>query len=246
MSPKKTTLSIVFPAYNEEKNILISLDRAWHFAKKRDYNYEIIVVDDGSRDQTAKIVQDEARKNQNIKLIKHSKNQGYGATVYDGLKAAKGDMIFFTDSDLQFDINELDKFIKTIEKYDVVIGYRNPRRDPFMRLVNAWGWKYLVFLVFGVRVKDVDCAFKLFRRAALKDLKVKCRGAMFSAELIIRLIGKKSKIIELPVAHYRRVAGRPTGAKLSVIIRAFRELFKIRTELKRELDQIDGCERMIA
>jgi glycosyltransferase involved in cell wall biosynthesis len=243
---KLPSLSIVFPAYNEEKNITISIDRAQFYAKRRNIDYEIIVVDDGSRDATAKMVSDEIKADERVKLIRHKKNQGYGATVCDGLNAASKDFVFFTDSDLQFDINELDQFIKKIEGYDAVIGYRNPRRDPLMRLVNAWGWKYLIALVFGVKVGDLDCAFKLFRRDVLKKIKVKSRGAMFSAELIIRLIINKNKISQLPVNHYKRVAGNPTGAKLSVIFRAFKELFAIRAELNGELAQIERCDRIIS
>lgn len=243
---KLPTLSIVLPAYNEEENIDISIDKAQLFAKERGIDYEIIVVDDGSRDETANVVRTEMKDDPRIKLIGHKANLGYGATVYDGLKSAKKDFVFFMDSDLQFDITELDKFFKKISKFDAVIGYRNPRRDPFMRLINAWGWKCLIYIVFGVKVRDVDCAFKLFRRDVLKKIKVKSRGAMFSAELIIRLITNKNRISQLPVNHYKRVAGSPTGAKLSVISRAFKELFAVRRELKKDLVQIEGCDRIIS
>ena len=246
MKNQKISLSIIFPAYNEEKNIAASINRAQAYSNKRGIDCEIIVVNDGSRDNTVKVIKEEISRDSRVKLLQHKVNQGYGCTVYDGLKSAKKDIIFFMDSDLQFDINELDGFLKKIDKYDVVIGYRNPRRDHFMRLVNAWGWKYLIFIVFGIKVRDIDCAFKLFKKQALDEISVKSRGAMFSPELIIRLVAKRKRIAQLPVSHYKRIAGSQSGAKLSVIWLAFKELYANRSELKRELAQIDKCDRIIS
>jgi len=242
---KAKSISIIFPAYNEQDNILESVRNAEKFAVKKKLDYEIIIVNDGSKDQTKQLVLALCKQNKRVKLINHAKNQGYGSTVFDGLKSAKKDLIFFTDSDLQFKIDELDRFFLQINEFDVVIGYRSPRSDPFMRILNAWAWKQLIRVVFGIKIKDVDCAFKLFRRDSISDLYVRSRGAMFSAEMIIKLLSQKKKIKQLPVSHYRRMAGSPTGAKPSVIAKAFRELSSVRKELKRDLSQIDGCERII-
>lgn len=245
LNNKSISLSIILPAFNEEGNIKATLEDALKFVKKKHLSYEIIVVDDGSTDKTASKVEEAIDDNPNIRLIRHKKNQGYGSAVYDGLRAGRGEYIFFTDSDGQFRIYDLNRFLLEIKKYDAVIGYRCPRRDPVARKINTWGWKLLNRLTFGLKVRDIDCAYKLFRRSALQNLNVKSRGAMFSAELIMRLAVNKNKIHQLPVKHYPRRSGVQTGANPKVILRAFRELKSVRHELKQKLSQNVGWERMI-
>jgi len=232
------SLSLAFPAYNEQENISGLVRNALKVASKLTKDFEIIVVDDGSKDKTAEVAEELGKKYKQVKLIRHRKNQGYGAAVNTGLFAAKKQIVFFSDSDRQFNLKELPEFLKWIEDYDAIIGYRNPRRDSLMRLANAWGWKMLIFFLFGVSIIDIDCAFKAFKRKTLRKIKVESRGAMYSAELLIRLIGARAKMIQKPVGHYPRRAGNPTGAKPRVILRAFRELFKFRKKIRKALDPI--------
>lgn len=220
----QNSLSIVLPAYNEEGNIVEAVRSALRFLKKRFLKYEVIVVNDGSKDKTESLVNELAQKNNHIVLISHQKNAGYGQTVYDGLRAAKSDLVFFTDSDLQFDLNELDEFLDQIDDYDVIIGYRRRRSEGLIRKVNMVGWKLLLRIFLGLKTKDIDCAFKLFKKEVLKSLKINSGGAMFSAELIYRIAKKNGKIMEMPVSHFPRKTGRPTGANVKVIIRALKEL----------------------
>ncbi len=234
MKKIKNSLSIFFPAYNEEENVTESCMQALKLAKEITDDYEVIIVNDGSTDNTGKILDNLQKKYKYFLPIHHKKNQGYGGAVWTGITNSTKDLIFFTDVDLQFNINELKKFLPYIDNYDAVIGYRNPRRDPFMRLVNAWGWKVLTRLMFNLRVKDIDCAFKLFHREIFDQINVNSRGAMISAELLIRMQRKNMRIKELPVKHYPRKAGSPTGAKPEVIIRAFKELVDVRRQLKKE------------
>jgi len=240
-----TSLSVFFPAYNEQENIGELLDEALKVIPKLADDYEIIVVDDGSSDQTASVVKKYCQKNSGIKLVSHKINRGYGSAVWSGFKAASKQLIFFCDSDRQFDLREIKKLLRYIDDFDAVVGYRNPRRDPKMRLLNAWGWKMLVRSLFKVKIRDVDCAFKLFRREALGGIQVKSRGAMFSAELMIRLIGKGAKIAQVPVGHYPRRAGKPTGASPKVIKKAFVELWRNKDELKKKISQIPPEKREI-
>ncbi len=226
-NPKPLSLSILFPAYNEEANIEETICQAKAVAEKITTDYEIIVVNDGSKDLTADIVDLLAHNDSHIKVVHHSPNQGYGAAVWSGIQAAKGDYVFFTDADLQFDLSELTKLVEHVPAHDIVIGYRAKRMDPFIRLVNAKGWNVLNRILFGLKVKDIDCAFKLFKRDIVKDLPVQSRGAMLSAELLIRLQRQGIVFKEVPVTHLPRVAGSPTGAKLSVIFRAFKEMLKV-------------------
>lgn len=228
MPQENPSLSIFFPAYNEEANIRQSVEMAQRVAKSLTGRYEIIVVDDGSKDRTPQIADDLANADPNhVKVVHHHPNQGYGAAVWSGIKAATMDYIFFTDSDLQFDLSELGKLVKFVPKYRVVIGYRAKRRDPFMRIANAKAWNLLNRLLFGLKVKDIDCAFKLFDRHVFDGLEIESRGAMLSAEMLIRLQRQGITFKEVPVTHLPRTAGSPTGAKPAVILRAFREMVQV-------------------
>lgn len=228
------SLSIFFPAFNEEENVRPSALEALKVASEITDDYEVIIVNDGSTDKTGEIIDDLAKKYPHFRAVHHKSNQGYGGAVWTGITNSTKDLIFFTDVDLQFKIEELKKFIPYIADYDAVIGYRAPRRDPFMRLVNAWGWKVMINFLFNLGVKDIDCAFKLFHKDIFKKVNVTSRGAMISAEMLIRIKKGGFKIKELPVGHYPRRAGSPTGAKPAVIARAFKELLKVHKELKKE------------
>ncbi len=224
---KKVSLSIFFPAYNEEANIGATVAQAQAVAEKISHDYEIIIVNDGSKDKTGQIADELARKDTHIKVVHHNPNQGYGAAVWSGVQAATKEYVFFTDADLQFDLRELENLVEHVPANDVVIGYRAKRRDPLMRLANAKGWNVLNRVLFGLKVRDIDCAFKLFKRDLIKDLPVKSRGAMLSAELLIRLQRSGVVFKQVPVTHLPRLMGSPTGAKLSVILRAFKEMAQV-------------------
>lgn len=229
---KLIDISLFFPAYNEEENLKASVSSAIRVLEKVSSRFEIIIVDDGSKDKTGAIADGLADKDARIRVIHHSPNQGYGAALWSGIQAARYDWVFFTDADLQFDLDELKRLVAYVPLFEVVLGYRAPRRDPFMRLVNAKGWNMLNRILFGLKVKDIDCAFKLFKRSLVSDLPIRSRGAAMSAEMLIRLQRKNIPFKEVPVTHLPRTRGSPTGAKPAVIIRAFKELFGLyRTEL---------------
>ena len=190
-------------------------------------DYEIIVVNDGSKDRTREIVEEICLKNRRVSIVNHENNLGYGSAVWTGITSSKKDYIFFTDADLQFNINDLSCLLYYVPMYDAVIGYRIKRKDNFIRLLNAWGWNKLNRILFGLKVKDIDCAFKLFKRYIFDDIFIKSRGAMISAEMLVRIYRYGYKVIEVGVIHYPRTQGSATGAKPSVIFRAFRELFLV-------------------
>ena len=223
-----------FPAYNEEANIEKSVREAIKVASGLTDNFEVIVVDDGSKDKTGEIADRLSAQDSHVKVIHHNPNQGYGGAVWDGLINSSKDLVFFTDADLQFDLTEVSKLVDALGEHDVVLGYRAPRVDPFMRILNAKGWGMLNRVLFGLKVKDIDCAFKLFRREVFQKVQPKSRGAMMSAELLIRMKRAGIKWAEVPVKHLPRVAGSPTGAKLKVILRSFKELLKVWRDLRKE------------
>jgi glycosyltransferase involved in cell wall biosynthesis len=215
----------VLPAYNEEENVGPAVMEAIEVVGPITDDYEVIVVDDGSRDGTAEKVRQLAERYPQVRLVQHQVNQGYGAALYSGFTSASKEFVFFTDSDRQFDLTEIEKLLPFIDEYGLVIGYRAPRRDPFMRKLNGWGWSALVTLLFGYTSRDIDCAFKLF-------LNIESRGATFSAEFLVRAKRAGYRIREVSLAGHRpRVAGSQTGARLDVITRAFRELIRFRWRL---------------
>jgi glycosyltransferase involved in cell wall biosynthesis len=223
------TLSVFFPTYNEQENIgptLHSMEAVLADARTRGLisEYEIIVVNDGSRDNTASIVAEEIKNNERIRLIHHGNNRGYGAALQSGFAAALHDYVFFTDADRQFNFSELHAMLQHIPAHSVVIGYRAKRRDPWMRLVNAWGWKMLNRVFFSLKVRDIDCAFKLMKRDVVQPLPLMSHGAMASAELLVRLRNEGVIWKEVAVSHAPRTKGSPTGARPQVIVKAFREM----------------------
>jgi len=226
-----TSLTVSLPAYNEAENIgpMIDLVRA-KVAPLVD-DLEIIVVNDGSSDQTASIVRQLSAEDPRVRLIDHTVNMGYGAAVRDGIWAATKELVFVTDSDRQFDLGELAHLLPRIAQADMVAGYRYARSDPWHRRLFGHGWSWLVNLLFGYTARDIDCAFKLFRHQIIETIQVDSGGAMFSAEFLVRTKRAGFRIIEEPVSHYPRVAGSQTGARPAVILRAFRELFKLRWQM---------------
>ena len=158
----------------------------------------------------------------------HDENQGYGMALRSGFKAAKNDLIFYTDGDGQFDVSKLPAIMPYIEKYDIVSCYRKKRQDSFLRKLNAFLWGNLVCLLFRIKIRDIDCAFKLYRREIFDNIEMKSTGALIDTEILARAIYKGYTVYQLPVQHLPRLQGQQTGAKLSVILRAFKELFKLR------------------
>lgn len=237
-------ISAVFPAHNEEANIEQAVADMQEVLRDvcAGGEYEIVVVDDGSTDRTAEIVRKLSEVDSGVRLVQHGVNRGYGQAVKTGLQAGRLDYVFFTDSDLQFDVHELKRLVPYLERADVVSGYRFDRQDPWNRRMIAWGWNALVRVLFYVPVRDIDCAFKVFRREALETLELESMGALINTELMVKLGRSGFGVAEVGVTHYPRLGGEQSGAKLSVIVTAFRELWRMRKMLKR----IDMAERNLA
>jgi len=229
---KLNSLSIFMPAFNEEGNIATTIIDAREAAIKVANEYEIIVVDDGSRDRTDEVVLELAKHDPRIRLIKHKINKGYGASVKTGLKACRNNWIFFTDSDGQFHYDELPRFVRERGDNDLIIGYRKKRMDPFHRvfvaqvLLKIWN-----FVLFGLTVRDVDCAFKLFKKEVRDSIMLDTESAITVTEFIVKAKALGYKLIQLPVTHYARKFGEQTGGNWRVIARAAKESFHLYNQL---------------
>lgn len=224
-------ISTILPAYNEEGNIGTMVADVLATMQSVASDFEIVIVDDGSRDRTAEIARELSARHPQVRLVQHPTNLGYGAALHTGFTNTTKELVFFTDADNQFVLSELNRFLPHIGRVDMVIGYRAPRRDSRYRLLLGRGWSLLVTLLFGYTARDIDCAFKLFRREILDHMIIDARGATFSAEFLVRARRQGYRIAEVPVSHRPRRAGKPTGARLHVILRAFEELVLFRMRL---------------
>lgn len=235
MTKKLKELTIFFPFWNEEKNIEQVVTKAIEIIPTVAENFEILLIDDGSSDDTLKRARKLSEKHSFIRVIAHRVNRGYGAALRSGFDNAKYDMVVFTDGDLQFDLSEITKFVNEIEHADIVIGYRKKRRDHkrFKRLLLMNLLKIWDFVLFGFYFKDIDCGFKMFRKDALNQIgPFHSEGAMITTEILAKATKKKLRIVQVGVEHYERKYGDQTGANLFVIIRAILESFTLFSDIK--------------
>jgi glycosyltransferase involved in cell wall biosynthesis len=228
-------LSYFFPAHNEEANLAGLVDEALATLPAIADTFEIIAVDDGSRDATASIAEGLADQYPDVvRLVRHPVNLGYGAALRSGFAAARYELVCFTDGDRQFkvvDLGRLTARLSAPDSPDVVVGFRIKRADPLVRTLYARAYRLANRIFFGLRVTDVDCACKLFRRPALEAIRVESGGAFFSAELLIKLQAEGASVAEVGVPHYPRTFGSATGAKPSVVFRAVRDFWALRLRM---------------
>ena len=227
-------LSFFFPALNEEDHVGAMVSDALAILPRFADDVDVTVVDDGSTDRTGTIADDLAGRDPRVRVIHHGTRRGYGGAVRSGLRAATKSWVFYTDGDRQFDLADLERLVNASDGVDAVVGYREKRADPPRRLFVAWVYNRLIRLLFGGGWRDVDCAFKLFRRDVFARVpleRVRANGAFFSPELLITLRRAGIRIRQVGVRHFPRTAGEEKGASPRVILRAIRDLFVLRARL---------------
>jgi glycosyltransferase involved in cell wall biosynthesis len=241
VSARLPRLSYFFPAHNEEANLSRLVEEALGTLPGLADSFEIIVVNDGSRDATGRIADELTAAHPGVvRAVHHPTNLGYGAALRSGFRAATHDHVAFTDGDRQFQVADVGRLIDRMaepDHPDLVVGYRIKRADPLVRTVYARCYRLANRIFFGLKVRDVDCACKLFRRDALDGIGVASGGAFFSAELLIKLRAAGRTLAEVGVPHYPRTAGSPTGARPSVIFRAVRDFWLLRLRMWSNRDR---------
>ena len=228
-------LTFFFPAYNEQENVAetvrVALER---IAPLVGGSIEVLVIDDGSTDATPRLADELAAADARVR-VHHQANRGYGGALRAGFENARGELIGFSDGDLQFDLGEMGRLLDRLNDpkrpVDAVIGYRIKRRDPPHRIFIAKTYNAIVSVLFGLHVRDIDCAMKLFRREVFEGLRLGTDSPFLSAELLIKLKARGERIAQVGVNHYPRAAGTNTGASFRKILRTFRDIFRLRWAL---------------
>jgi len=226
------SISVFFPCYNEQENVRRTVEKALDVLEKLNADFEIIIVDDGSSDETGQIADEIAKGDGRVKVVHHKHNLGYGAALQSGFKTATKELVFYTDGDGQFDINEMPPLLTLMEQYDIVSCYRLNRQDSVIRKINGWCWTRLVCLMFGLKIRDIDCAFKLYKREIFDNIEMSSTGALIDAEILARAVRKSYSITQQGVHHYPRTAGVQSGSSIRVVLRAFKELFKLQSRIR--------------
>lgn len=230
------TMSVFFPAYYDEHNIGKVTRSAVKILEELKFkDYEVIIIEDGSPDKTGEVADELAKEFPKVRVIHHTKNLGYGATLRDGFINAKMDYVFYTDGDNQFNLEEMKKFVALIPYSDIIVGYRKHKQYSLYRKFTSLCYNYLLKLIFDISYWDIDCAFKLFKADLFKKIEIKSIDAFIDAEIMLKANLLDYTVTELGVEHLPRVDGVSTGARPSVILRTIREIFEYRKEYIAEM-----------
>jgi dolichol-phosphate mannosyltransferase len=224
-------ISVVLPAYNEEANIARQATSVAEVLEDLKFDdYEILVVDDGSTDRTGSITEELTSGWPKLRLLTHETNRGYAQALRTGFTAAQMPLVFYTDADNQFDVRELKNLLPAIDDYDIVSGFRIYRFDPLSRLILSWGYNLLVRILFRIRIRDVDCAFKLFRRGVFDRIHIESKKFFVDTEILAKAAKLDLRMTEIGVRHYPREAGEST-VRASHVVHTLREIAEMWTDI---------------
>jgi glycosyltransferase involved in cell wall biosynthesis len=216
-------LSLVLPAFNEAENLPVVIERAVEILPRHFNQFEMVIVNDGSRDATGAVADSLAAEHNQITVVHHPRNRGYGGALVSGFAASDGDYVMFMDADRQFDIEDIDRLTPFIDTHDIVAGFRMERNDPFHRRVFAEIFNVTIRVLFGVHMRDIDCAFKIFQGDLLRSIELTTSGALINTEIQAKARRQGATVQQVGVRHFPRVAGSSTGGNPRIILRAMRD-----------------------
>ncbi len=227
-------LSVFFPAYNEEENVPIVVEKALEVLPQVADEYEVIIVNDGSQDRTGEVAEELARAHPCVRVIHHQRNLGYGAALRSGFRGARYPWIAFTDSDGQFDLADIERFLPFTDSADLILGYRLQRADSLVRRLYTFGWALIPRILLGMDVRDYSCGFKLIRKSVIEAVEpLQGEEKVYQIELLVKAKRKGFRFAEVGVHHYPREFGQQTGANLGVVARSICEMFDLYRRLRR-------------
>lgn len=227
-SKKLPSLSIFFPAYNDEKTIGALTETCISVAKKLTDDFEILIVEDHSPDKTGEVADRIAEKFKEVRVIHHPHNMGVGQTMIDGFTQSTKEYVFYTDGDAQYDVNELELLVEHVKNYEVVIGYRLKRAEGFKRIFTSRCFHILNFIIFGMKYKDIDCSFKLLHRRFLDKITFHTKSALVDSEILIQAKRLKFPVKEIGVHHYPRLYGQSQCLRIKLIVSMILDLLRLR------------------
>ncbi|MFB6147864.1 MAG: glycosyltransferase family 2 protein [Candidatus Nanohaloarchaea archaeon] len=232
MSHQKEPLSVFMPFYNEEELVEESVKECHSHLETLERKFELVMVDDGSGDSTPEKIDEMEEELEHARAVHHTENRGYGRALATGFLEARYPLVFYTDGDMQFDIEQLDRFLEEIEGYDLVVGYRRDRKDGIARSVAAWTFNRLARLLLPVEEKDIDCGFKLVRKRVVENLELETDRTV-DAELLVKARSTGYRIKEVQVEHRERPSGESEaegllGVRPGLVFKSVQELLEIR------------------
>ena len=236
LDDQRLSLSVFFPAYNDGESISKLVKRTFQILPQLTSDYEVIVVNDGSRDNTASILEGLASNYApHLRVITHETNRGYGAALRSGFAACTKDAVFYTDGDGQYDVGELEKLWKKLRPgVDVVNGYKLNRADGWVRRLIGNTYNWIVKRLFGISIRDVDCDFRLIRRNALNGIQLHSDSGSICVELIKKIQNRTSRFEEVGVLHYPRAHGQSQFFRLRSLIATARQLMALYAALSAD------------
>lgn len=230
---KLAQLSVFFPAYNEEKNIPVVVEKALQILPEVAEEYEVIIVNDGSQDRTGEVAEELAKTHPSVRVIHHQKNLGYGAALRTGFQSAMYPWVAFTDSDGQFDFADIKRFLPFTDSADLILGYRLHRADSIIRRIYTFGWALIPRILLGMDVRDYSCGFKLIKKSVIEAVEpLQGEEKVYQIELLVKAKRKGFRFAEVGVHHYPRTFGQQTGANIKVVLRSIREMFQLYRRLR--------------
>lgn len=233
MAKKIKALSVFFPAYNEEVNIEKTVRQAKEILLQVANKWEILIINDGSTDKTGQVAAKLRREDKRIDVINHPINQGYGAALKSGFSNARYPWVAFTDSDGQFNFSEIKKFLPLMKSSDLILGYRLNRADSFLRKIYTFVWGKIPVVLWGLRVKDYSCGFKLIKKKVFDAVQpLVGEEKVTQIEMLVKAKRKGFKFAEIGVRHYPRKHGAQTGANIKVVVKSVTDLFKLWKKLR--------------
>ena len=225
MRKKKLSVSVFFPCYNDAGSIGLLVEDAYTALKKITDDFEIIVVDDGSQDESRKVLKKLQGKIRELKLVFHDKNLGYGGALKSGFRTATRDLVFYTDGDGQYDVRDISKLFDNLtQDADIVQGYKIKRHDPWYRLIIGRVYHYFSKILFGLKVRDVDCDFRLIRKKCIDSINLGHNSGVICVELVKKLQDKGYKFVEVGINHYPRLSGHSQFFNYKRVIKTLMEL----------------------
>jgi glycosyltransferase involved in cell wall biosynthesis len=226
-----SSISFFCPAYNEEKNLPEVVAKAHGLLSSLTDTFEILIIENGSRDRTAEVADELAKKYPGVKAMHYAKGLGYGGALMEGFKHAKYDYVCYTDGDNQYNLDELRTGFDLIENADVTSGYVRAKAVSPFRKIQSHIFNLLIMLLFLVKIRDINCSMKIYKRKVLETIPIKSRSAFIDAEMLIRAYRAGFTIAQFPVTHFHRTSGVAIGSKPSVIWETFVDLLKYRFNL---------------